>query len=209
MLRVKKAELGFVAAKPGALPPDSLPQVAMMGRSNAGKSSLLNKLIGRKKLARVAKAPGRTREINFFRLDDRGYLVDLPGFGYARVPGKVRQAWGKLVGSYLESSGSLNLAVHLVDIRHDPTPLDRMLRDMLIELGIPFVVALTKSDKLSRSAGLQRLSVARKVLDLPQDIEIVATSSVDGTGVPRLVGLIDRALRNDGGRRDENGPCLG
>ena len=171
LVKVKTVEHSRVAVKPADFPRDGRPELAVMGRSNVGKSSLLNRLFGRTGLARVSKAPGRTREIHFYLVDERIYLVDVPGFGFAKVPEAMRRQWGKLLDAYLgRDDGALKMCVQLVDIRHDPTKLDLQLTDSLVELGLPFVVALTKGDKISGSAAGRSASRARKVLNLPGEV---------------------------------------
>ncbi len=193
-MKPKIIEFARAAASAGQFPDDGRPEVAFMGRSNVGKSSLLNRLTGRQGIARVSKTPGRTREVNFFLADERTYLVDLPGFGYARVSQSQRRAWAKLIEAYVSRRDTLALAVHLVDSRHDPTPLDAMLRDALLSRGVPTAVVLTKGDKISGSKLPRALSRARKQLDLPEEVTVLATSSKSGKGITELWKVIDNAL---------------
>ncbi|MDQ7006087.1 MAG: ribosome biogenesis GTP-binding protein YihA/YsxC [Acidobacteriota bacterium] len=171
-------------------PRDGRPEIAVMGRSNVGKSSLINRVLGRRSFARVSKTPGRTREVHYYLLDDRRYLVDLPGFGYARVGKEMRRQWSRLIEAYLGRKEALALAVHLVDARHDPTPLDAMMRDALLSRGLPTAVVLTKCDKLSGSALPRALSRTRRRLELPREVPLVATSAADGTGIDALSKLM-------------------
>ncbi|MDP6462161.1 MAG: ribosome biogenesis GTP-binding protein YihA/YsxC [Gemmatimonadota bacterium] len=134
------------------LPAARIPEIAVSGRSNVGKSSLLNTLFRRKALARISSTPGKTREINYFNVEDRFHLVDLPGYGYARVPGAMRRKWGSLVENYLASREQLVGVVQLVDLRHDPTALDRDMLGWLASQDIPTLVVGTKMDKLKRGA---------------------------------------------------------
>ncbi len=202
-MRPKNVRLARVATRPADFPRDLRPEVALLGRSNVGKSSLINRLLGRPGLARVSKSPGRTREIHFYLLDERVYLVDLPGFGYAKVPDAMRRRWANLMGGYFAGRETLALAVHLVDIRHDPTPLDRMMRDMLDRAGQPFAVALTKADKVSGSRAAQAVARARKALELPAGTPVVVTSAREGRGMRELARVIEDALaaHADGGNR--------
>jgi GTP-binding protein len=167
-----------------------------MGRSNVGKSSLLNKVFGRKGFARVSKTPGRTREIHFYLIDERYYLVDLPGFGYAKVPEAMRRRWAALMESYLERADTLALALQLVDARHEPTRLDRTLTEALAGRTLRFAVALTKGDKLSGSEAPRSLSRARKGLGLAKDVPVVLTSATTGLGVDDVKRLIQDAVRD-------------
>ena len=146
---------------PRELPPPGAPEIAFAGRSNAGKSSAINALTRRRKLAFVSKTPGRTQLINFFSLGEAAFLVDLPGYGYAGVPGAVRKHWELLVGGYIASRPSLAAVVVVMDIRHPLTPLDVRLLDWLREAGRPVHVLLTKGDKLSRQAALTTLRKVR------------------------------------------------
>ena len=144
--------------------PESDGEIAFAGRSNAGKSSALNALTGRRRLAFVSKTPGRTQLINFFSLDGRAFLVDLPGYGYAGVPGEVRAHWELLVGEYIAKRDSLAVVVVVMDARHPLMPLDRQLLAWFATTGKPVHVLLTKADKLSRSAALQTLAAVRREL---------------------------------------------
>jgi len=149
---------------PSQLPPPAAPEIAFVGRSNAGKSSAINTLANRRRLAFVSKTPGRTQLVNFFALGDRAFLVDLPGYGYAGVPGAVRRHWETLVGTYISARTSIALVVVVMDIRHPLTELDRRLLDWLRDAGRPAHVLLTKADKLSREAGRKALEQVRASL---------------------------------------------
>lgn len=150
---------------PGKLPPPGPPEIAFAGRSNAGKSSAINTLAGRRRLAFVSKTPGRTQLINFFDLDGRAFLVDLPGYGYAGVPLEVRAHWKELVGTYIADRPSLAAVVVVMDIRHPLTPLDLTLLEWLREAGRRAHILLTKADKLSRQAAQATLAKVRRELD--------------------------------------------
>jgi len=149
MLDLNNIQLARVAYTPSDFPRDGRPQVCFAGRSNVGKSSLLNKLVGRRTLARTSKTPGRTREIHFFLVADRVYFVDLPGYGYAKVSRQMRHRWGRLIEDYLADNRALRLMVVILDIRHDPSEDDLDLIVWLESRGIPYALALTKSDKVS------------------------------------------------------------
>lgn len=157
----------------------------MVGRSNVGKSSLINALLGRKRLARVSKTPGRTREIHFYEVGDRFCLVDLPGYGFASAPPQVRQRWGPLIESYLSTSPRLVGVVLLLDARRGPSAEDRAMLDQLARLGTPTLFALTKVDKLPRSRRRHAGEAVREALELPED-QVVATSAVSGEGTATL-----------------------
>jgi len=184
---VTRDRIEFVGAqrRPGDPLPTRLPQVAVVGRSNVGKSSLINALLGRKRLARVSKTPGRTREIHFYEVDERLCLVDLPGYGFASVPAEVRQRWTPLIESYLSTSPGLVGVVLLLDARRGPSQDDRGMIDQLARLGTPTLFALTKVDKLSRSERHRATRSIQETLELPGD-QVVATSAVSGEGTETL-----------------------
>ena len=189
------------AASPQQFPKDGLPEVAFLGRSNVGKSRLLNSLVGVRGLARVSARPGRTQLVNFFRLDDALYLVDLPGYGYARVPEAVRRGFEALVTAYL-ARGEIALCVFLVDARHEPMEGDQVLHRFLCEEGLPYVVAATKSDKLGRGALAQRIQAVNKDLGARAEA-VLAVSAETKLGVPELWRVIREMAA--GGRADGDG----
>src|SRR3954466_12026780 len=161
--------IGGMASTTGWRPESTLPEIAFAGRSNVGKSSLLNRLIHRKKFARVSNTPGRTREVNFFRVNDSFVLVDLPGYGYARISKEKRAEWKPLIESYLRSSDQLRGIVHLLDARHDPTGDDRQMLDFLGELEVPTLIVLTKIDKLRPSERKRRIGDISAALGLDEE----------------------------------------
>lgn len=138
-------------------PPPDKPEIAFGGKSNVGKSSLLNVLVNRRKMARTSGKPGRTQALNFFTVDDRLYLVDLPGYGYARVPPKVKESWGRMVETYLRSRPNLMAVVVIIDIRREPSKDDKNLIHWLQHYGIPSIIVATKADKLSRHQSMEQV----------------------------------------------------
>jgi GTP-binding protein len=185
--------LGGMASVDGWRPDSVLPEVAFAGRSNVGKSSLLNRLVHRKKFARVSNTPGRTREINFFKVNDAFVLVDLPGYGYARVSKDQRAEWRPLIESYLRRSPQLRGIVHLLDVRHDPTTDDRLMLDFLSEIGVPTIVVLTKIDKLTSAE--RRKQLAELPLRLGLDVEqVIPFSAATGEGRDDLGAAIESLL---------------
>ncbi len=182
------------ATRPEDFPGGPRPHVAFMGRSNVGKSSLLNRLLGARGLARTSKEPGRTRALNFFLVNDRVFFVDLPGFGYARLPTRVRRQWKGLVESYLARPGRPDLALHLVDARHEPTDMDDELREWLLSTGVRHKVVLTKIDKLSGNERARSLQRAALWLGLPPEEHPLAVSSVTGQGLPALWRVINEVF---------------
>jgi GTP-binding protein len=177
--------LGPMATVDGWRPQNDLPEVAFAGRSNVGKSSLLNKLVRRKAFARVSNTPGRTREINFFKVNNQFVLADLPGYGYARISKERKAEWRPLIEGYLRRSVALRGVVQLLDVRHDPTEDDRQMLDFLAELETPTVVVLTKIDKLSPQAAAGRVREIGELLRLDAD-QMIPFSAVTGAGRDEL-----------------------
>ena len=180
---------GGVVDPDGWRPEVSLPEVAFSGRSNVGKSSLLNKLVRRKAMARVSQTPGKTREINFFRANDAFYLVDLPGYGYARVSKTMRDRWRQIIERYLRTSPTLRGIVQLVDARHPPTPDDLRMLDFLSEIELPTLVVLTKIDKLRAKERAERLAQAALVMQLEPE-QIIPFSAITGEGRDELARAV-------------------
>ncbi len=160
---------GPMATADGWRPEPQLPEIAFAGRSNVGKSSLLNALVRRKAFARVSRTPGRTREINFFRVNEQFMLVDLPGYGYAKISKDRKAAWRPMMEGYMRNSPYLRGVVQLLDLRHDPTADDRVMLDFLAELGVPTLIALTKVDKLGRVARSKRITELCKAYGVDED----------------------------------------
>jgi GTP-binding protein len=185
--------LGGMASVGGWRPEPSLPEIAFAGRSNVGKSSLLNRLIHRKKFARVSNTPGRTREINFFRVNNAFILVDLPGYGYARISKEQRAEWKPLLEAYLRKSPQLRGIVQLLDVRHDPTNDDRQMLDFLGELGVPTIVVLTKTDKLTPAQSTKHVADISTMLGLDSD-QVIPFSATTGNGRDELAEAIEALL---------------
>jgi GTP-binding protein len=190
-VRFHKAELAQSAPNCRLLPEPSLPEVAFIGRSNVGKSSLLNALLGRKSLARTSSSPGKTREFVLYRVDDRYLFVDLPGFGYAKFARSERERWQKEIGRYVTERKPLRIIFHLVDARHDPTPLDREVMRLLRESTAAYVILLTKSDKLSgNQREKNRRTAVAVALEEGLEMPVVLTSAKDGRGLDETRRLI-------------------
>ena len=194
-MRVEKVEFIQSAAKIEQSPKENLPEIAFLGPSNVGKSSLLNAITGRKGLARVSKTPGRTQLLNFFKVNEQIWFVDLPGYGFAKVPKKIQGAFLKMVEDYLSRSERLRLLLLLLDCRRDPSSKDRELQAWLVENDIPHVIVLTKADKLSRSKMQRRKAEMEKVLGMGAlGAEALPFSATTGIGRKELMGVIDEAL---------------
>ena len=181
--------LGGMSERGGWRPPSDLPEIAFAGRSNVGKSSLLNALVRRKSFARVSRTPGRTREINFFRVNNGFLLVDLPGYGYARISKEKKSEWRPMIAAYLKRTSQLRGIVLLLDIRREPTDDDRAMLDFLAEVEVPTIVALTKTDKLSKAAAHARAAEISQVLALDAD-QVIPFSAVTGAGRVELLEAI-------------------
>lgn len=171
-------------------PKDGLPQIAFAGKSNVGKSSVINKLLLRKNFARVGEAPGKTTHINFFRIDEAMYLVDLPGYGYAKVSKTERDRWGKLMENYFQSAGLIHLGVQIVDARHKPTADDVTMHDYFVQTGCPVVIVANKLDKLKAREIEPNLAQIRETLSLRDDELVIPFSAEKGTGKEQLIAAI-------------------
>lgn len=183
------------AASPGDFPGPDLPEVAFVGRSNVGKSSLLNRITGVKQLAFVSKTPGRTQLINFFRLGDEMMLVDLPGYGFAKAPRSVRSTWEQLITGYLFERETLCLVLLLVDIRRDPVKSDLEVRDLLAEAELPHVVVATKADKLSYSRVRQQRTKLERIYETEGGEPLITFSAVTNEGRKAIWKAIEKHVR--------------
>ncbi len=178
------------------IPKIALPQIAFVGRSNVGKSSLINRLLNRhnKNIARVSATPGKTQSINFYKINDVFIMVDLPGWGYAKVPEKLREQWETLMKQYLHNNTRLAGVVHLIDVRHPPTAIDLRLLDVLSKEGSPILITLTKADKINRTKQKQALGSVAKQLQI-EEIQVVLTSSKTGDGKNDLLEAIESLVQ--------------
>lgn len=170
-------------------PRDGLPQVVFAGKSNVGKSSVINRVLQRKNFARVGEAPGKTTHINYFRIDQKLYLVDLPGYGYAKVSKAEKDRWGKLMEAYF-ASGLIDYGVMIVDARHKPTANDMTMAEWFKNSGKPFVIVANKLDKLRKRDIEPNLALIRQTLELPETVEIIAFSAEKGDGRDALVRIL-------------------
>lgn len=171
---------------------DGLPQIAFAGKSNVGKSSVLNCILQRKNFARVGQKPGKTVHINYFRVDGKAYFVDLPGYGYAQVAASEKERWGKLMEAYFAEPESIGLGVMIVDARHEPTRLDVVMAELFKSTGRPFVVVANKLDKLKKSEIESNMQTIRDCLDLPDEVTLIPFSAEKGTGRELLLREILR-----------------
>jgi GTP-binding protein len=195
MLKITSTEFLRSVGDQAGIPRDGRPHVAFAGRSNVGKSALINYLLNRKGLAGISKSPGKTRMLNFYLVNDSIHFVDLPGYGYARIPGSVRRVWVDLIVDYLSLSRDLRMVVWLLDVRRDPSDEDREMWALLRDLCIPCVVAVTKCDKLKKGRMRENIRRIRKSLELPDAVPMIETSAKERLGRHRILGLIDSHLR--------------
>ena len=189
-MRIIRSELEAVAVRPNQYPDASLDEIAFVGRSNVGKSSLLNLLTNRKSLARVSGNPGKTRTINFYLINDAFRFVDLPGYGYAKVSKSITADWDRMMDDFFKQRKNLRRVVQLVDIRHEPSKLDVQMYEYLRSYGLDGLVCATKADKISGNQKQKNLSVIRKSLNLGKDDKIVAVSTLKKTGHDVLLNYI-------------------
>ncbi len=187
----------FVASygKASQIPESTCPEVSFVGRSNVGKSSIMNKIFNRRNLVKVSSTPGKTANVNFFEADGV-HFVDLPGYGFAQRSKSERDRWASLIGDYFNLDRSFNLVVSLIDIRHDPSKLDLQMIEYLQEGEFPFVVALTKADKLSRNQQAKQAAAIKRQLNVPEH-EIIVTSSETGQGIDELREIIESYCLSD------------
>lgn len=193
-MKITSAEYIISAADPSQFPPDGLPELALVGRSNVGKSSLINRLTGRRSLAKTSGTPGKTRLLNFYRINQTWYLVDLPGYGYARVSGQMRRQWRPLVEGYLSNRPQLRGVIQLIDIRHPPTADDRQMYAWLTHYRLPVILVATKADKIARGRWGQHLKIIEKELGLLPSAGLIPFSAKTGQGTEELAQEIVKIL---------------
>jgi GTP-binding protein len=190
-MKITSARFVASATTPASYPRDQRPEIAFLGRSNVGKSSLLNTLLNQRGLARTSSTPGRTQALNFFLINESFYFTDLPGYGYAKVSKAARAAWGELIENYLAKRRQLVLSILIVDSRHEPSPLDLQMKNWLQHFGLPFLVVSTKIDKLSANEERASLQRARKVLGTER---IIPFSALTRAGVRELWDEIQASM---------------
>ncbi|BBI32513.1 ribosome biogenesis GTP-binding protein YihA/YsxC [Cohnella abietis] len=191
-MKIKQSEFVISAVGPSQFPEDGIPEVALAGRSNVGKSSLINKMLLRKNLARTSGQPGKTQTLNYYKINGDGvlYFVDFPGYGYAKVSKTEREAWGKMIERYLRGREPLKLVLQLVDLRHPPSAEDQRMYQWLSHYEIPMAVVTTKADKVSRSQWPKHIKIIRQTLGMPGHVPLVLFSSETGQGRDELWSLI-------------------
>lgn len=194
MLDIKKAEFLGVFVDINLLPEGGLPEIAIVGRSNVGKSSLINKLVNRKKLAKSSSTPGKTRTINYYLVNEQFYLVDLPGYGYARVSKSEKRKWNQMMENYLAKREQLRGVIQLVDVRHAPSENDVLMKEWLSHHNMPILIVANKLDKISRGARQKQFAIIRKALDMQEDEPPLGFSAQSGEGVEELKTALEEIL---------------
>uniref|UniRef100_A0A7U4DJZ3 Probable GTP-binding protein EngB n=1 Tax=Geobacillus sp. (strain Y4.1MC1) TaxID=581103 RepID=A0A7U4DJZ3_GEOS0 len=191
-MNVTKAELVISAVKPEQYPDGLLPEFALAGRSNVGKSSFINKMINRKNLARTSSKPGKTQTLNFYLINESLYFVDVPGYGFAKVSKKEREAWGKMMGTYFTTREQLRAVVLIVDLRHPPTKDDVMMYEFLKHYEIPAIIVATKADKVPKGKWQKHQKVVRETLNIADGDELIVFSAETGQGKEEAWAALER-----------------
>ncbi|HHY72809.1 MAG TPA: YihA family ribosome biogenesis GTP-binding protein [Bacillus bacterium] len=181
-MKVTKAEIVISAVKPEQYPNDAMPNFALAGRSNVGKSSFINKMLNRKNLARTSSKPGKTQTLNFYNINDALYFVDVPGYGFAKVSKKDREAWGKMIETYLTTSDKLRAVIQIVDSRHKPTEDDKLMYSFCKHYEIPVILIATKADKIPKGKWDKHLKIIKETLDVDPNDRVIVFSSETGKG---------------------------
>ncbi|MBD1381178.1 ribosome biogenesis GTP-binding protein YihA/YsxC [Metabacillus arenae] len=181
-MKVTSSEIVISAVRPEQYPEGDLPEIALAGRSNVGKSSLINKLLNRKSLARISSKPGKTQTLNFYLINEVMHFVDVPGYGYAKVSKKEREAWGKMIETYITTRENLRAVILIIDVRHDPTSDDEMMYHFLKHYEIPAIVVATKADKIPKGKWQKHLKAVKEKLQLEKTDSLILFSSETGQG---------------------------
>lgn len=207
-MKIRDVQFIISAVKPDQYPTDALPEIALAGRSNVGKSSLINKMIMRKNLARTSSQPGKTQQLNYYRVNDLLYFVDFPGYGYAKVSKRQREQFGQMIETYLRERETLKLQLLVIDIRHAPSEDDQLMYHWLKHYGIPVCIVATKADKIPRSKWDKHIKTIKQTLEADPADPVVLYSSETGLGRERLWDVIREAagLPEDDAPRQADGP---
>jgi GTP-binding protein len=195
-MKITKAEFMKSAVWPDQYPPATMPEIAFVGRSNVGKSSLMNTIVGKKNLAKTSNTPGRTQLINFFAINESVSFVDLPGYGFAKVSQSIKKDWGEMIEVYLKERPSLVMVILILDIRRDPSDEDLSLRDWLESYRIPYLYILTKADKLSNNQAINRRQIIEKILNISGGLKPIPFSAVTQKGKSEIWQALDAHLQS-------------
>lgn len=206
---IKNINLETVCGITSTLPDNALPEIAFAGKSNVGKSSLINALMNRKSYARISATPGKTQTINFYNINEELYLVDLPGYGYAKVSVKEKEQWGRLIERYLHGSRQLKAVFLLIDIRHDPSANDRMMYDWIVSQGYNPIIIATKKDKLKRSQVAKHVKMIKQGLNLVPGTKVIPFSSSTKEGKEEIWALVETEFLNSEVQEEPAGDLSG
>ncbi|UVI28138.1 ribosome biogenesis GTP-binding protein YihA/YsxC [Paenibacillus spongiae] len=195
-MNITQAEFVISAVKPHQYPVDALPEIALAGRSNVGKSSLINRMLMRKALARTSSQPGKTQQLNYYRINEKLYFVDFPGYGYAKVSKTQREEWGNMIESFLRDREPLKMVLHIIDVRHPPTKDDCLMYNWLKHFQIPVCIVVTKADKIPRSKWEKHMKIVKETLEADPADNMVLVSSETGLGREQLWDVIMKAIED-------------
>ncbi|WP_445477923.1 ribosome biogenesis GTP-binding protein YihA/YsxC [Lysinibacillus irui] len=193
-MKVHNVEMVISAVRPDQYPEDGLPEFALAGRSNVGKSSFINRMIGRKALARISSKPGKTQTLNFYKIEEQLFFVDVPGYGYAKVSKSEREAWGKMIERYFTGRQELKAVVQIIDLRHPPTADDRMMYDFLKHYNIPCIVIATKADKIPKGKWDKHKKIVKETLEMEKGDPLIVFSSETGLGFEEAWRTIENKM---------------
>ncbi len=196
-VKVNESEFVISAVKPNQYPQDALPEIALAGRSNVGKSSMINRLINRKNLARKSATPGKTQTLNYYRINSEIYFVDFPGYGYAKVSRSLREQWGKMIERYLKEREVLKLVILVIDLRHPPSKEDQAMYDWLVHYDIPRCIAATKADKIPKGKWDKHRKIVKETLNIVANDPIIMFSSESGLGKDELWRIMQSFLKKN------------
>lgn len=193
-MKVHNVEMVISAVRPDQYPEDGLPEFALAGRSNVGKSSFINRMIGRKALARISSKPGKTQTLNFYKIEEQLFFVDVPGYGYAKVSKTEREAWGKMIERYFTGRQELKAVVQIIDLRHPPTADDRMMYDFLKHYNIPCIIIATKADKIPKGKWDKHKKIVKETLEMEKSDSLIVFSSETGLGFEEAWKTIENKM---------------
>lgn len=193
-MKVHNVEMVISAVRPEQYPEDGLPEFALAGRSNVGKSSFINRMIGRKSLARISSKPGKTQTLNFYKIEEQLFFVDVPGYGYAKVSKSEREAWGKMIERYITGREELKAVVQIVDLRHPPTADDCMMYDFLKHYNIPCIIIATKADKIPKGKWDKHKKIVKETLNMDKNDPLIVFSSEKGLGFEEAWREIEKKM---------------
>jgi GTP-binding protein len=203
-VKVKSAEIVISAVKKAQYPEGDLPEIALAGRSNVGKSSFINKMLNRKNLARTSSKPGKTQTLNFYLINEEFYFVDVPGYGYAKVSKKEREKWGQMIETYFTERPQLKCVVSIVDVRHKPTADDIMMYDFLKYYKIPTIIIATKADKVPKGKWQKHLKIVKDTLNIEKGDHLILFSSETGQGKEEAWNVISQYVYGEQTEKDQN-----